>query len=406
VTTSNEAQVELSVDFLDATSPPPNTTCAAPLPITPETPLAVSILDTTPALPTACATTVGQLTYSFTLTAAADVRVFGTTTRGSGAPVLSLRSAQCTDKTDEIRCRPTTSLPLFVRNLQPGTYELAVGATSTIDASILLRTYAPTVAPPPESCATAPALAPNTRVGVDLSNSEGALDDGCFSAGAPNAAYDLSLANASDVLVVGRFPQLEAGAVAIAPPTCAPLGDLVCTVSGTPARASKRNIPAGDLRVLVFDQIGAQNTSVTAYVRDTVPPANVTGRAGCPDVIDIPPTGGYFTGDTSAANANFDDSCDAPTPTGGAPDQVLRLVLAQAQHVVFDMSGSSYTTILDIRQGDTCPGAEVTGDCYVGFTGQRSFLDLELAAGTYWVVVDGYAAEHGPWNLDVRVLPP
>jgi hypothetical protein len=29
-----------------------------------------------------------------------------------------------------------------------------------------------------------------------------------------------------------------------------------------------------------------------------------------------------------------------------------------------------------------------------------------LAVGTYWLQVDGYNGDRGPWNLDVRVLPP
>jgi len=74
--------------------------------------------------------------------------------------------------------------------------------------------------------------------------------------------------------------------------------------------------------------------------------------------------------------------------------------------VVLDAEGSSYTTILDVRQGSSCPGTPLVGGCYVGFTPQRSFLDLELEAGQYWIIVDGYAGGMGPWDLDVRVLPP
>ena len=83
----------------------------------------------------------------------------------------------------------------------------------------------------------------------------------------------------------------------------------------------------------------------------------------------------------------------------------MKLDLAQKQRVVFDMTGSFYTTILDLRQGATCPGTEVTNACYVGFNAGKSFLDLTLAPGPYWVQVDGYNGDRGPWNLDVRVLP-
>jgi hypothetical protein len=70
------------------------------------------------------------------------------------------------------------------------------------------------------------------------------------------------------------------------------------------------------------------------------------------------------------------------------------------------MEGSSYQTLLDLFQGSPCPGVEVPGACYVGFTSQRSFLDLELDAGQYYVVVDGYDGAKGIWDLAVWVLPP
>jgi hypothetical protein len=78
----------------------------------------------------------------------------------------------------------------------------------------------------------------------------------------------------------------------------------------------------------------------------------------------------------------------------------------EAQRVVLNMDGSVFATILDVRQGATCPGQELPGDCYVGFSGPRSFLDLALAAGIHRIVVDDYNGAKGAWNLDVRVLPP
>ena len=105
--------------------------------------------------------------------------------------------------------------------------------------------------------------------------------------------------------------------------------------------------------------------------------------------------------------ADFNAGCDAPgQPIGGARDQLLKLDLAQTRRVVLDMSGSFYTTILDVRKGPSCPGVEVPSACHVGFTASRSFLDATLTAGTYFVQVDGYNGDKGPWNLDVRVLAP
>ncbi len=70
------------------------------------------------------------------------------------------------------------------------------------------------------------------------------------------------------------------------------------------------------------------------------------------------------------------------------------------------MMGSSYSTLLDIRKGPDCPGTEVPMACAVGYYAQRSYLDLTLSAGTYFIQIDGYAGQTGPWFLDVRVVDP
>ena len=42
----------------------------------------------------------------------------------------------------------------------------------------------------------------------------------------------------------------------------------------------------------------------------------------------------------------------------------------------------------------------------VNNTEAGSFLDLELDAGTYFLQIDGYVLQAGPWFLDVRVVDP
>jgi hypothetical protein len=167
-----------------------------------------------------------------------------------------------------------------------------------------------------------------------------------------------------------------------------------------------RNLPPGDYRVVLNDQRGDQD-SLTTLVRDAVPPTTVMGADLCANAFSIPAAGGYFTGDTTNATANYDAPCDSPNaPMNGAGDEVLALTLAAPQRVVLDMTGSSFQTILDVRQGSPCPGTAIQDDCYVGFSSSRSFLDLELTAGTYYVIVHGYDGAVGTWNLDVRVVAP
>jgi hypothetical protein len=127
----------------------------------------------------------------------------------------------------------------------------------------------------------------------------------------------------------------------------------------------------------------------------------------CGEVQTIPPTGGFFQGNTVNAQPDYEHGCDqGGLPPGGAKDQILSLTLTQPKRVVLDMLGSGYTTLVSVREGPNCPGMEVPFGCAAGFAPQRSFLDLELQPNTYFIVVDGYAGNDGPWFLDVHVVDP
>jgi hypothetical protein len=404
VTSSVEGPVTLSVDFLTPSPKATNEDCATAAPITPGTPTTVSLIDPTTDLPDACGAATGELTYALTVAQPSDVRVYASTLRGSGQPVVGLRAPSCTGQNDELRCRSGSTLPLFARDLQ-GTYTLTVAGTSLLDASVLVQLSAPTTPPADESCATSPSASINATRPFDLSDHEDSIHDGCL-AGGPTASFGVTLGNPSDVLVVGRFPQTDHGAVSLDAPGCTTSDRLACYAASTPVRVSQRNVPAGSYRVVVADTAGQPGT-LTTLVRDTVAATQIVGADDCSSFIDVPSSGGELYGDTTNHVASFDESCDyGGVQQYGAPDQILRLVLPQPQRVILDMSGSTYTTLLSLRQGTTCPGVELPGACNFSFSGPRSFLDEELQAGTYWIVIDGYDMAVGPWDLDVRVIAP
>jgi hypothetical protein len=401
------AGVELEVDFLPNTPPPSNVDCASAAPITPGMPITVPIVEPLPTNePTACTAITGQLTYALTLTQPQNVRVYASTSRGTGKPIIGLRAPHCTDAADELACETAGQIGLFQENLQPGTYVVTLGADAPIDATLDVEISPATVPGPNQTCTAPPAIMPNGRISFDLSNNESAIKDGCYAQG-PDAAYDLSLAAASDVLLIERIPQTDVGGVSLDGPACDMASNLACDTEGTPIRVAKRNVSAGDYRVVVSDELGLQGT-VEALVRDTVAPTYIIAglEGSCATPVDVS-QGGFFAGDTSIVHQYFTSGCDSPTsPPGGENAQVLKLNLAHDQRVVLDMEGSSYTTILDVRQGPACPGAPTVNGCYVGFAAQRSFLDMELTAGPYFVLVSGFNGAKGPWTLDVRVLPP
>jgi hypothetical protein len=210
------------------------------------------------------------------------------------------------------------------------------------------------------------------------------------------------------VLLALRIVDGDTGAVSLAAPSCAaPLSDRACARGQiSPLRVALRGLAAGSYRVVAESSAGTP-TELTAFVRPAVPPSLVPFADTCAAATSIGEGGGFFQGNTANAQADYNAGCDVSgVGSGGAPDQILKLVLTSRQRVVFDMQGSSYTTLLDIRRGDTCPGTEVPMACSVGYTPPRSYLDLVLDPGTYWVQIDGFAGDAGAWLLDVRVVAP
>lgn len=398
-------EITLDLSFLDASPKPENETCGRARPLAPSTQERVQIFDITRDLGSACDSEEGDLVYSFTLEEPSDVYIRASSIDGLGKPIVSLRDENCALPEDEISCRRGEPLVLFERGLAAGTYYLAVSATAPTELWLTLELSPPTEPPQDESCEGAPTIEHNRTIPVSLASHVDDIQLGC-STGFVDAAYRLDISEESDVLLVQRFSQQDSGAVQLALPACASPDDLLaCGTSGqSPARASIRKLPAGEYRAIVESMLGGDST-LTAFVRPYTPPTLIAFADDCGEAVAIPPEGGFFQGNTANASARFPAGCDygAGSPNG-APEQLLRLDLDERKRVVFDMKGSAYPTLLNIRKGPSCPGVEMPNSCSVGHTASRSYLDLVLEAGTYWIQVDGYAGASGPWFLDIRVV--
>jgi hypothetical protein len=409
VWTDLDSHVVLHATFGPVTPAPSNETCATAIPIVPGTPITARLVGTIKDVASRCSSfATGDLVYAFTLGAPADVTAFATSLDGFGDPVLSIRRANCALPADEIACASGGEPTAFARALPAGTYALVVTASLPTDVQVELDTSAPSVATADETCGTAPALNVNRTVDVSLATHTDDVDLSCADPGSRDAAYDLELAAASDVLLTMRIAQGDTGALALATPSCmAPLSATACA-SGTtsPVRVPLRNVAAGSYRVVAESLVGSP-VELTAFVRPATPPALVPFSDTCATPATVPAAGGFFQGNTGNVQADYNAGCDVNgLGQGGAPDQILKLVLTEKRRVIFDMQGSSYATLLDIRTGNDCPGTEVPMACSVGYSDARSFLDLTLDPATYWIQVDGFAGDSGAWQLDVRVVPP
>ena len=309
---------------------------------------------------------------------------------------------------DELACAVGAQANLVARSLAAGTYYVAVSASAPTDVQLEATSRAPSDVPRDETCVGAPALPINRTIDVALGDHGDDIDLPCAPRGAVDAAYALDLAAPSDVLLVERIANDDKGGLALFGATCDLVTDAkVCGSSATsPVRVSLRGVPAGSYRAVV-ESSHRNDVQLTALVRPSIAPSLVPFADTCSSALLIDESGGFFQGNTDNAQGDYSAGCDAAgVGGGGAPDQLLKLVLSSKKRVIFNMQGSGYATLLDVRKGETCPGTEVPQGCSVGYDVNRSFLNLTLDAGTYWVQVDGFAGSSGTWFLDVRTVEP
>jgi hypothetical protein len=110
------------------------------------------------------------------------------------------------------------------------------------------------------------------------------------------------------------------------------------------------------------------------------------GPDTCASAVDVSASGSWY-GNTCAMNDDYQGTC---RPTN-SPDVVFVGSVARRIRVQVDTIGSSFDTVLYVRSGDCLSGAELGCDDDSGGS-LTSLLNLTLAAGTYYVFVDGYGS--------------
>lgn len=397
-----ETTAQLRVDFRPAESQSGDT-CedAVALPTTGE-PVLLRLPGYVADAETECSTEEprsGDAFLSFSLDQPSDVTIVAESQYDLGLPVLSLRDDSCTS---ELTCRKSQPGRLFERQLEAGNYRVLVAATGPDDVLVRLQVGPVSDAPPGEGCEDAQPLVAGVEQLVDLSQHEDAVDPGCLP-GAPDATFELALSGTRDVLLVGRFSDGDTGKVSFATPNCE--GNQGCSTGVGTARVVRYGVPRGAHRVVVESARG-NPVGVSYLERPAASPVLVPFAENCDAPVTIPEVGGRFSGNTSNAFPDFVAGCDVGGQSeGGAPDQLLQLSLSAPRRVILDMRGSAYQTLLSVRKGALCPGAELPRACAPGYWSTRSFLDLELQAGDYFVQVDGYDGDSGAWKLDVFTAP-
>jgi hypothetical protein len=402
VAASAETRALVKVAFRPSEPAPENETCGTARPLVPDTIERVTLAGLERDLESACRTRTGELVYYFDLAETSDVRLRAVSLDDFGEPVVSLRSAACRDADDELTCRSESPTELYARALSPGRYGVALAGTGPSDVELVLSTEPPSEPPDDEGC-TSPPLAPfGETLQIPLADHVDAVRLECL-VGAPDAARTLELDERSDVMLVQAGSDGDQGGVMLALAPCEDDTDRLSCRRGTsfPLRTVARGIGPGSVRAVVETAQG-NPAALTAFRRPASETVLVHRADDCAGAFEIPETGGRFEGNTVNAFPDVGASCDyGGQPAAGASDQLLVVTLTRPRRMVFDLLGSDYDTLLVVRDARSCPGNEISGTCVLGTEAARSFLDVSLAEGTYFVQIDGYNGASGAWTLEV-----
>ena len=395
----SEVTAQVQVRIVES-QPAPGERCEDAVELSPNgPPVVLRLPDYAPDVASECDALTGDAFVSFSLEEASDVTLIAEAQAGFGLPVIALLDAQCSQ---ELTCRRSQPGRLFVRDLAKGSYRVLVAGTGPDDMSVRLETGPVSEPPPGEGCDDAQPLLSGVEQVVDLSTHEDAVHPKCL-VGAPDASFEFELAGKRDVALIGRFADGDQGAVSFANATCD--GNSSCRADEGTVRTVRYGVAAGNYRAVIESRRG-NPVGISWFERPAVATVSVPFADDCEAPVAIPEAGGRFIGNTSNSFPDFSGGCDVGGQAdGGAPDQMLELTLSEPRRVILDMQGSGYETMLSVREGQFCPGVELERACAAGYWPSRSYLDLDLQAGRYFVQIDGYNGDSGAWQLDVFTAP-
>jgi hypothetical protein len=405
--------------------------CSNPLDVVfaPGSDVATFTADTTNATNAATGTCGGgpELIYRLTLTQAQDV-AFSATGVGSVNPVLFLRSTDCAAGTQLI-CRNlsggggTESFSLF--NLAAGDYYLFVESYGNPKGQIAVTvTLSPPSLPPVNDTCAAPevlTVVPGTPT-TFTANTTPATDaesGTCVTTpGSKEVVYEITTTAAHDIVVTAVVAWDVNPALYLRSGTCTGGAEVQCvdaTYWGGPETLAAYNQPAG-VYYLVVETVWSASGASSGPSDVTVnlnPPTILPTHTTClsAQALTLPAS---VSSSTSLVSNDYvvADGCGSSAATG--PDLVYSFTTATPGTLVARLTPKTpgYRPTLSVRSLAECTNSTtaVTQGCLTAAYVDHP-VDLiisQLAAGTWYLVVDGHTNTHGAFDLTVEhfVLPP
>ncbi len=179
---------------------------------------------------------------------------------------------------------------------------------------------------------------------------------------------------------------------------CAAGPDLACN-DFSPATLLRRSLPPGDYAIVVKQTMaGVFDLNVRFEPPTVAPPVDVCNAT----TFDIG-EGGTFTGMFVEVEDDYSLSCNSQSRR----DAVYRLVLSEPKDVVINArtTGGGFTSTYVSLVTD-CADEATTVQCRSGASSGAEIRRRELAAGTYYVLVESSRADASSWTLDVTLTDP
>jgi hypothetical protein len=371
-----------------------------------------------------------DLVYSFTL--AGPRRVVAVATPAPGSvfrPVLALRSScDATDPASNLQCSFMAPGEVAVRlsaELAAGTYWLWVDADGNSAGSfeLTLTAEVPALGDTCQSPFVIPPFTAQTELSGDTRGAQNDAEGSCAGARGADVVYRLDLTAASRV-TAELVPETAGFAAALylrrAPCGSAQLASqLGCVSAGAaaphPLVLDVPRLEPGSYYFFVDGDLGADSKPSAGAFKlklALAPPLGTPANDTCAGAEPIdPPVGGY--GLTSLSGTTAFAVSDGAGCGGSGPDVVYSLTVPGPRRLnlrAAPAAGSALVPVLYLRKPGACDSEAALDSLGCNVASQpgspASLWVPQLAAGTYFVWVDGAAGSKGAFHLTVELLAP
>lgn len=313
--------------------------------------------------------------------------------------------SQCGDVSSELSCNddsPTTTRSEVRAILEPGMYYLVADGFGANYGEFEVSFQTSPLLSTEEVCSSAGRLVPGSPIAGSTADGASYFGGSCGGDDGPDSVYTLDVPSTSRLRV--RMQSTHDGMLHMRTSCADPGTEVACNTDfgDTMHSLISMTATAGQYFVVADGADGAAlgDFSLSA---ELAPTAGTPGGPGdtCSGALPLDASATELAADTFTAADDLAGSCGG----AGSPDTVYRLNLTSRTRVRASFTDAEYPPVAYIRS--TCGTASSEVTCVSPSSLSASVateIDQTLAAGTYYLVVDGLRSDaFGASTMDVRL---